>query len=122
MLAGLGQVEVPPELVLLALLAEKDEAALLRHPPGGQVAGVAGQVGAAKADLLRSPGEERLERSACDALSSQFSGDVRRGSRSARRGSWAQVLSAEALDGCNGADATAYGGPGQWPSASLPWR
>jgi hypothetical protein len=44
-------------------LAEKDEAALVRHAPGGQVFDVAGQVGAAQADLLRSPGEERLERS-----------------------------------------------------------
>src|ERR1700729_3425349 len=53
-------VEVPAELVLLAVLAEKDEAALLRHP----------------------------------------------------RDSRARVFSAEAVDGCNGADATAYGGVG----------
>jgi hypothetical protein len=72
----LCRVEVPPELVLLALLAEKDEAALLRHASGGQVVDVAGQVGSAKADLLRGPGEERLERSGCDALSAQLGGDV----------------------------------------------
>jgi len=47
----LCRVEVPPELVLVALLAEKDEAAFLRHAPGGQVVDVAGQVGVAKTDL-----------------------------------------------------------------------
>lgn len=33
-------------------------------------------MGATKADLLRSPGEKRLERSGCDALSAQLGGDV----------------------------------------------
>ncbi len=72
----LCRVEVPPELVLVSLLAEKDEAALLRHPSGGHVIDVAGQVGAAKADLLHSPGEERLERTGRDTLSPQLGGDV----------------------------------------------
>jgi hypothetical protein len=70
------RVEVSFKLVLVAVLADEDEPALLRYPPGGHVVDVAGQVGTAKTDLTRGPDEERAERTGCDALSTQFGGDV----------------------------------------------
>lgn len=69
-------VEVSLELVLVALPADKDEPALLRHTSRGQVVDVAGEVGPAKVDVFRCPGEERVERTGCDALSAQVGGDV----------------------------------------------
>ena len=57
-------------------MADQDEPALFRNPSRGHVVDVTGQVGTAKTDLARGPGEERAERTGCDALSAQFGGDI----------------------------------------------